>query len=81
MGTEVHLPPKFSFSSDFGHFVLKMLENAKFSCVKKKRYYMRDKKTADFSAAGDTSPVPPALDAHIWHKAYIQLSLAFQKHL
>ena len=30
MGTEVHLPPKFSFSSDFGHFILKMLENAKF---------------------------------------------------
>ena len=29
MGTQTHLPPKFSFSSDFGHFILKMLENAK----------------------------------------------------
>ena len=25
--TQTHLPPKFSFSSDFGHFILKMLEN------------------------------------------------------
>ena len=24
------LPPKFSFSSDFVHFILRMLENAKF---------------------------------------------------
>ena len=23
MGTQAHLPPKFSFSSDFGHFILK----------------------------------------------------------
>ena len=27
--TQTHLPPKFSFSSNLGHFVLKMLENAK----------------------------------------------------
>ena len=33
MGTQTHLPPKFSFSSDFGHFILKMVENAKFSYV------------------------------------------------
>ena len=25
IGTESHLPPKFSFLSDFGHFVLKMV--------------------------------------------------------
>ena len=36
MGTEVHLLKKISFSSDFGHFILKMLENAKFSHVRKK---------------------------------------------
>ena len=24
IGTQTHLPPKFSFSSDFGHFILKM---------------------------------------------------------
>ena len=30
MGTHPNLPPKFSFSSDFGHFILKMLDNAKF---------------------------------------------------
>ena len=29
IGTQTHLPQKFSFSSDFGHFILKMLENAK----------------------------------------------------
>ena len=28
--SETHLPQKFSFSSDFGHFILEMLENAKF---------------------------------------------------
>ena len=37
MGTEVHLPPKFSFFSDFGHFILNMLENAKFSYVWRKK--------------------------------------------
>ena len=31
MGTEVHLPPKLSFFSDFGHFILKVLESAKFA--------------------------------------------------
>ena len=33
MGTQTHLPPKLSFSSDFGHFIWKMLENAKFAYV------------------------------------------------
>ena len=37
MGTQTYLPPKFSFSSDFGHFILKMLENAKFAYVSGKR--------------------------------------------
>ena len=36
IGTKANLPPKFSFSSDFGHFILKMLENAKLSCARKK---------------------------------------------
>ena len=30
IGTQTHLPPKFSFSLDFGHFTLKMLEMQKF---------------------------------------------------
>ena len=38
IGTRTHLPPKFSFSSDFGHFILKMVENAKL-CVKKRDRY------------------------------------------
>ena len=29
IGTKTYLPPKFSFSSDFGHFIWKMLENTK----------------------------------------------------
>ena len=36
MGTEIaeiHLPQKFSFYSDFGHFIFKMLKNAKFPHV------------------------------------------------
>ena len=28
--TQTHIPPQFSFSSDFGHFMLKILKNAKF---------------------------------------------------
>ena len=36
IGTQTHLPPKLNFSSDFGHFILKMVVNAKLSCVKKK---------------------------------------------
>ena len=35
MGTKTHLPQKFSFSSDFGHYILKILENAKVIRVKK----------------------------------------------
>ena len=27
MSILTHLPPKFSFSSDFYHFILKMMEN------------------------------------------------------
>ena len=37
MGTQTHLPPKFIFSSDFGHFISKMLENAKFANVPRKK--------------------------------------------
>ena len=29
IGTQIHLPPKISFSSDFGHFIREMLENVK----------------------------------------------------
>ena len=37
MGTQRHLPPKFSFSSDFDDFISKMLENAKFANVSRKK--------------------------------------------
>ena len=37
MSTQIHLPPKFSFSSDFRHFILKMLKNAKFTYVSRKK--------------------------------------------
>ena len=64
-----HLPPKFSFSSDFGHFILKMVENAKFSYVsRKKKSEIKEflgTSPADFSTAGDASPRPPAFDAHV----------------
>ena len=36
ISTQSHLPPKFSFSSDFGHFILKILENAKIYVLRKK---------------------------------------------
>ena len=36
-GTQTHLPPKSCFSSDFGHFILKMLENVIFAYVSRKK--------------------------------------------
>ena len=63
IGTQTHLPPKFSFSSDFDHFILKMVENAKFSGVKNKdteiSSFLGGTSPADFSTAGDASPRPP----------------------
>ena len=63
MGTQTHLPPTFSFSSDFVHFILKMLKNAKKTAKKK------DTETsavlgggtspADFSTGETRSPFPP----------------------
>ena len=38
MGTQIRLPPKSSLSSDFNHFILKLLENAKFLYVSRKKY-------------------------------------------
>ena len=37
IGTQTHLPPKFSFSSDFDHLILNMVENAKLSYVSRKK--------------------------------------------
>ena len=34
---QTNIPQKFSFSSAFGHFILRMLENAKFSYVLRKK--------------------------------------------
>ena len=66
--------PKFSFSSDFDQFILKMLKNAKFSYflyVEKKRYLLKyhnfwGTSPADFSTAGGGGGRPPAsaVDAH-----------------
>ena len=68
MGTQTHLPPKFSFSTDFGHFISKVLENAKFANVSRKKIlkyhnFWRDV-PADFSTVG-TRPPAPAFDTHV----------------
>ena len=34
--TQTHLPLKFSFSADFSHFILKILENIKLNVSRKK---------------------------------------------
>ena len=63
MGTQANLPPKFIFSPDFGHFILKMLDHAKllYKSRKKLLKYIISGGTspADFSTAGDASPRPP----------------------
>ena len=38
IGTQTHLPPKFSFSSDFDYFILKMLENGKLYTFQEQRF-------------------------------------------
>ena len=37
MCTQTHLHPNLCFSSDFGHFIYKMLENANFANVLRKK--------------------------------------------
>ena len=68
IGTQTHLPLKFSFSSDFDHFLFKMLQNAKFQYVLIKKllkflYFWR-MSPANLST-GDTSPCP-AFGAHVF---------------
>ena len=63
MGTQTHFPPKFSFSSDFGHFIWKMLENTKslnVSRTKLLKYVNFWGSThAVFKRAGVVTPTPP----------------------
>ena len=68
MGIQIHLPPKSSLSSDFNHFILKLLENAKFLYVSLKKYWNilisgGGASPADFRLRG-CIPRPPAFDAH-----------------
>ena len=81
IGTLTHLPPKLSFSSDFGHFILKMVENAKFpQCEEKKMlkyHHFWGKSPSDFSTAGDASPVPPLSTPMLPVAWQAQLCLAF----
>ena len=58
MGAQTHLPQKINFSSDFGQFISKMLENAKFANVTRKKILKYH------NVWGDASPRPPAFDAH-----------------
>ena len=37
MGTQTNLPTKFIFASDFNHFILKILDDAKFVYVPRKK--------------------------------------------
>ena len=64
IGTQTYLPPKFSFSSDFGHFILKMVENAKKIFVSRKKdaemsYFLGGRPPLIFRLRGTRPPVPP----------------------
>ena len=65
MGTQTHLPPKSIFSSDFGHFILKMLDYIQKNYVSRKKllkyHNFGGTSPADFSTAGDVSPRLPFL--------------------
>ena len=66
IGTQTHLPPKISFSSDFGHFILKMVGNAKYSSVSRKKdakisSFLGGRPPLIFRLRGTRPPVPPPL--------------------
>ena len=73
--------PKFNFSSDFGHFILKMLENAKFEYMSRTKLFKFPNfwgyAPADFSTAGTIPPSlpPPAFGAHGSDNFYSQAAL------
>ena len=64
--------PTFSFSSDFGHFVLKMAENAKYvprkKILKYHNFWGRGTSPTDFSTAGHASLVPRF--RHPWYSSH-----------
>ena len=86
MGTETNLPPKLMFSSDFSHFILEMLDYAKFytRCIKKRSCW-------NSIISGGTSPRwfldcggrvhrPPAFGAHgLTHGTKIRFRLYSSK--
>ena len=66
MSTQTHISQQFSFSSGFGHFIFKMLENAKFNHSQEKNLLKYPNfwgdAPADFSAGGRV-PRPHAFGA------------------
>ena len=64
MEPKPHLPPKSIFSSDFGHFILKMFDYSKKLHVSRKKNFLKyhnfwGTSPADFSTAGTRPHVPP----------------------
>ena len=65
IGTQpAHLPPKFSVSSDFGHFILNMLENAKLLYVSRKKILKSDVPRQFFDCGGRVPRPPPPRFRH-----------------
>ena len=70
IGTQINLPPKFGSSSDFGHFILKMVENAEFLSGWRKKdanisSFLGGRPPLIFRLRGTRPPVPSAFDAHV----------------
>ena len=68
---QTHLPPNYDFSSDFGHFILKILKNLKFlvSYLKqnfKNRYFGGGGRPPSTFWLGGRVPRPPGVGAHVW---------------
>ena len=64
IGTQTHLPQKFSFSSDFGHFILKILENAEKKFQEKSYWNIQisgGSAPAFFKVRGSWPPPPPSV--------------------
>ena len=80
IGTQKHLLTKVSFSSDVGHFILKMLENAK-KCIRFKEKIPTEIKYPNFCGGRPPRVDVPAVFKSAGIRAILQKSLVGLKGL
>ena len=75
MGTQTNLPPRFIFSSNFGHFILKMLDHAKLLYVSRKKllkyHNLGGRPSLIYRLRGTCPPSPPPRFRHPWNQGNV----------